>query len=88
MYRSPTGLLDLTQVNFSCIRQLTNTNLSFKIFNPLGDRWEEFQIKWKESRELFYTHNLGVSNSNSLKEADLENGNPKVVTTHSASRED
>ncbi|KAK5840011.1 hypothetical protein PVK06_008873 [Gossypium arboreum] len=48
------GLLDLSQLNFNCIRRHINANLNYNTFNPSRLEWEEFQRKWKGSRELFY----------------------------------
>ncbi|MBA0756569.1 hypothetical protein Gogos_000023 [Gossypium gossypioides] len=45
---------DVSQVNFGCMRQLTNVYLGFNVMNPSSVEWKEFQKKWKESDNLFF----------------------------------
>ncbi|KAH1063950.1 hypothetical protein J1N35_028937, partial [Gossypium stocksii] len=49
------GPFDVSQVNFDYISKLTNINLGFDVLNPSTTEWEEFQKKWKESTNLFFS---------------------------------
>lgn len=65
------GPFDLSQVNFDCLYQFTNTDLNFNIYNSSRANWEEF---WKECRgfqKLFYNQNMNVSDLDSSGESIL-----------------
>ncbi|PPR94313.1 hypothetical protein GOBAR_AA26356 [Gossypium barbadense] len=63
---------DVSQVNFGCMRQLTNVDVVFNVVNPSNTEWELFQKKWKEFDNLFFPPEPKATTLATIEEANNE----------------
>ncbi|KAK5771489.1 hypothetical protein PVK06_047694 [Gossypium arboreum] len=46
------GPLDLSHVDFNCLKDISSMSLSFNVYHPTGDECEAFQREWKKSEDF------------------------------------
>lgn len=63
------------------MRKFTNVYLGFDVLNPSEVEWEEFQKKWKQSNNLFFSPELKPTTLSPIKEAsdDREEDTEEIV---------
>ncbi|KAH1031200.1 hypothetical protein J1N35_043374 [Gossypium stocksii] len=60
--------MDLSQVDFDFLRDVSTDSLGFDVYNPKDKKWEDFQSKWKQIIGFFIPNSPKINGDNNLEE--------------------
>lgn len=66
------GPLNLRQVNFNFLQDISTEYLSFNVYHPKGKDWEDFQKKWKQIVGFFFPNMLEVENEEENSKGSID----------------